>query len=126
MLESVARMLVFFVCTAPDGRNSTDPVQREKAELDTMAAAVLVREFNLCTLEQVTRCIDLLLAAQTPESLRTVLSTPGGAEVIRSVVVHGQDLADANSGSEGAKTWASSFANFLKMAEEGIKAKESN
>jgi len=122
LLNAAARLLVFFVCTAPDGRNSSDAAQQERAALDASTAALLSHEFARCALPQLTHAMELLAASQSPESLRMVLSTPGGAEVVRSIVARGQELADR--ADAGAKEWNAALAAFMAMAEEGIAAKE--
>ena len=132
LLHSASRMLVYFVCTSPDGRNSDNATEREKAKLDESVARLLVDEFNALTLAEVCTCVELLLASQTPESLRAVMATPGGAEVVRGIIVHGQELADVGTGADepsatgeaDAKAWTKAFDAFLAMAEAGIAAKE--
>lgn len=125
-LEASFRMLVFFVCTSPDGSNSSDSAEREKAELDDVMAFTLSNCMNESfDLAMCTKSLRLFLASQTPESLRAVVATPGGALVMKGLLLHGQESSDKpGSAAPDSMDWTDAFNAFLAMAEEGISAKE--
>ena len=114
------------MCTAPDGKNSPDPVQKELYELDILAANALAREYSQIGLPEATRCLRLFLGSQTPESLRAVIATPGGALVSKALLINGQDRSETTTDPALRAAWEEAFAAFIAMAEEGISAKQRN
>jgi len=121
LIDAVARMMVYFVCLSPEGLESDDVLEKEKAQMDTYTAQHLAMEFSSLPMERTTSCLRIFLAAQNPDSLRAVIATPGGAELIRSILMHGQkNSEDLGKDDPLAQDWSRAFAEFLKMAEKGI------
>lgn len=125
-LEAAARLLVYFTCTSPDGKDSSIAAEREKFELDMSCANAIARDLARVDLAEATKCLKLFLDSQSPESLRAVIATAGGALVTKSLLLHGQDLSVASTDAELAKAWTDAFDIFISMAEEGITAKEAS
>lgn len=123
LMQAVARLMVYFVCMSPDGAESEDRVEREKAEMDMFCAKSLAAELAALPLSGITKCLEIFVNAQPPEALQAVIATPGGAELVRSILVAGQKLAEDTNVEESAKAeWSAKFASFIASAEEGIKA----
>ena len=125
-LEAAARLLVYFTCTSPDGKTSSEPMEKEKYDLDMLAASALAREYSTQSLEECTKCLKMFLESQSPESLRAVIATPGGAQVTKSLLIHGQELSESDEQSDAKARWNEAFSTFISMAEEGITAKEAS
>ena len=123
LMNAVARLMVYFVCMSPDGAESDDAAEREKAEVDLFCAKSLASELTTLSLAAITQCLHIFVNAQPPEALRAVIATPGGAELVRGILVTGQKMAEAVGAKEDeAALWSSEFAAFIASAEEGIKA----
>eukprot|EP00510_Aplanochytrium_minuta_P000046 CAMPEP_0184028918 /NCGR_PEP_ID=MMETSP0954-20121128/15125_1 /TAXON_ID=627963 /ORGANISM="Aplanochytrium sp, Strain PBS07" /LENGTH=642 /DNA_ID=CAMNT_0026313851 /DNA_START=75 /DNA_END=2003 /DNA_ORIENTATION=+ len=121
LIDAVASMMVYFVCLAPEGLDSTDKHEREKAEVDMFVAHQMAMEISGLSLDRTTECLSKFLSTQNPDSLRAVIATPGGAELIRSTLMHGQKKSEETECDSTAKNkWSETFGKFLSMAEEGV------
>lgn len=119
-LQAGNRLMVYFACTTPTAQAKKN---REGLELDQKAAQVLKRMLtSMRDLTEVKECFQLLLRSNTAESLAFIVATPGGAEVVKTMLFHGQALADAQQ--NGDAEWAALFQEFIDMAERGIGARE--
>ncbi|KAH9256403.1 hypothetical protein BASA81_005317 [Batrachochytrium salamandrivorans] len=115
LMRAASRLMVYFACTTPTAQAKKS---REGLELDLKVARVLKDLISKQqSLQEVKQCFQLLLKSNTPESLGFIVSSPGGAEVVKTMLFHGQALAD-NGG--GDAEWSALFQEFIDMAERGI------